>query len=64
MREMVQHRRVETVGKAGAVGPKPQWQNLFVAPAYDDGFFDDVPDEVAVAVPSPARRRRGGRRAA
>ncbi|MFD8566677.1 hypothetical protein [Streptomyces sp. NPDC059639] len=64
MREMVQHRRVEMVGNAGAAGPKPQWQNLFVAPAYGDGYFDDIADEAVVAVPAPARSRHGGHRAA
>ncbi|MER5948070.1 hypothetical protein ABT127_18630 [Streptomyces sp. NPDC001904] len=59
MRETVQHRRVETVtDKRAAAAPKPQWQNLFVAPAYGDGFFDDAADEAVVAVPAPAPRRR------
>ncbi|MFG2452848.1 hypothetical protein ACGFSG_26050 [Streptomyces sp. NPDC048512] len=49
-------------------GPKPQWQDLFLAPAYSPGFtFEDEPmDEPAVdwsQVSSLPQRRPAGHRA-
>ncbi|MEU8482327.1 hypothetical protein [Streptomyces sp. NPDC048641] len=48
-----QHRRVETVVRPVATGPKPKWQDLFLAPAYRDDLVDE-----AVQLPPVGRRRR------
>ncbi|MFG2440513.1 hypothetical protein [Streptomyces sp. NPDC048508] len=49
-------------------GPKPQWENLFLAPAYSAGFTfeDELIEEPAVdwsKVSSLPQRRPAGRRA-
>ncbi|MFD6552616.1 hypothetical protein, partial [Streptomyces sp. NPDC058398] len=62
-------RPVESIGRQPAViGPKPQWQDLFLAPAYStEATFEDEPiEEPAVdwsQVSSISQRRRpAGRR--
>lgn len=60
MREAVQRRRVETVGRQRAAAPRPQWQNLFQAPDYPDGYaFEEEEPVLETAV--PPRRQRAGR---
>ncbi|MGW6263555.1 hypothetical protein [Streptomyces sp. NPDC055085] len=67
MRDVQFRRRAETVGLQALRDPKPQWQDLFLAPAYSD--IDIVEEEFAEEpavdwsqVPSMPRRQRGGRR--
>ncbi|WP_329567638.1 hypothetical protein [Streptomyces sp. NBC_01361] len=43
--------------------PQPQWQNLFVAPTYAEGFVEQDEQEWAEEqAPSIQSRTRGGRR--
>ncbi|MEV1027074.1 hypothetical protein [Streptomyces sp. NPDC050264] len=43
--------------------PQPQWQNLFVAPAYPEGFAEEDEQEwTEEAAPSLQLRTRGARR--
>ncbi|MFJ8825325.1 hypothetical protein ACIREE_26540 [Streptomyces sp. NPDC102467] len=43
--------------------PQPQWQNLFVAPAYPEGFAEEDEQEWAEdQAPSTPLRTRGARR--
>ncbi|WP_413759472.1 hypothetical protein [Streptomyces sp. MMBL 11-3] len=65
MREGRTVRRAETVGRPSVTGPAPQWQNLFLAPAYRGDVAEEIEadwrQEKAAAAPVQ-RRRRGGRR--
>ncbi|MFF1263584.1 MULTISPECIES: hypothetical protein [unclassified Streptomyces] len=59
-------RRVETVERPLPVAPAPQWQNLFLAPAYH-GVIAEVIEadwEQEMTAPAALRRRPGDRRAA
>ncbi|MER7982744.1 hypothetical protein [Streptomyces sp. NPDC095817] len=68
MRDAQFRRPVESIGRRAVMGPKPQWQDLFLAPAYSaEASFEDEPlEEPAVdwsQVSSlPQRRRPAGRR--
>lgn len=68
MRDAQFRRPVESIGRRAVTGPKPQWQDLFLAPAYSaEATFEDEPvEEPAVdwsQVSSlPQRRRPAGRR--
>ncbi|MFE6155594.1 hypothetical protein [Streptomyces sp. NPDC057889] len=57
---------METVGRPLPVGPAPQWQNLFLAPAYQGDIDEDIQQdwEEEMPVPTALRRRPGGRGAA
>ncbi|MGW2082525.1 hypothetical protein ACWCOW_37435 [Streptomyces sp. NPDC001939] len=63
MREGLMGRRVETVGQPSTVAVKPQWQNLFLAPAYRGDVADEIEAdwERETAVLAVQRQRRGGR---
>ncbi|MGW6489529.1 hypothetical protein [Streptomyces sp. NPDC055056] len=74
MRDAQFRRLVVSVSPLTVTGPKPQWQDLFLAPAYSaEATFEDEPlDEPAVdwsqvsSLPQrrrPARRRVSGRAA-
>ncbi|MZD07750.1 hypothetical protein GTW43_22090 [Streptomyces sp. SID5785] len=62
MRESQVRRRAETAGRR-MPSPRPQWQNLFVAPVYGPDVTqpwceDALHDEPVTTV--PARRRAAG----
>ncbi|MYS40352.1 hypothetical protein GTY23_03590 [Streptomyces sp. SID5998] len=62
MREVQAERRVETVGRP-PVTAAPQWQNLFLAPAYRGDMAADLDADwkEETAAPAALRRRRGRR---
>ncbi|MGW4348298.1 hypothetical protein ACWEL8_24935 [Streptomyces sp. NPDC004690] len=66
MREVQAERRVETVGRP-PVTVAPQWQNLFLAPAYRGDMAADLDVDIdadweeETAAPAALRRRRGRR---
>ncbi|MGW3631863.1 hypothetical protein ACWD7F_17135 [Streptomyces sp. NPDC005122] len=67
MRDVTFRRPVESIGRRAVTGPKPQWQDLFLAPAYsaDAMVEEEVVEEPAVdwsQVSLMPRRERGGRR--
>lgn len=60
-------RRAETVSRQAVMGTKPQWQDLFLSPAFSDEAMDEEEfvEEPAVdwsQVSLIPQRRRGGRR--
>ncbi|MET7390509.1 hypothetical protein ACFYPT_38610 [Streptomyces sp. NPDC005529] len=70
MRDVTIRRPVESIGRRAVTGPKPQWQDLFVAPAYsaDDTVEEEVIEEPVVnwsqvsSIPQRRQPRPGGRR--
>ncbi|MFI5998550.1 hypothetical protein ACIBAC_42780 [Streptomyces sp. NPDC051362] len=68
MRDAQFRRPVESIVRRAVMGPKPQWQDLFLAPAYSaEASFEDEPlEEPAVDWSQmsllPQRRRPAGRR--
>ncbi|MFD7206285.1 hypothetical protein [Streptomyces sp. NPDC059893] len=66
MREGLMGRRVETVGQPTTLAAKPQWQNLFLAPAYSDDVAEEIKADWEQETASLAvqRQRRGGQRTA
>ncbi|MFG3172276.1 hypothetical protein [Streptomyces sp. NPDC048200] len=68
MRDAQFRRPVENITRRATTGPKPQWQNLFLAPAYtaeaafEDGLLEEPPVDWS-QVSSLQRRRPAGRRA-
>ena len=68
MRDAQFRRPVVSSGPRAVIGPKPQWNDLFLAPAWSEApIEDEYLDEPAVdwsQVSSiPQRRRPAGRRA-
>lgn len=70
MRDVTFRRPVESIGRRAVAGPKPQWQDLFLAPAYsadvtvEEEFIEEPAVDWAQVSSIPQRRRPVGRRVA
>ncbi|MEU8795326.1 hypothetical protein [Streptomyces sp. NPDC048643] len=70
MRDVSFRRPVESVGRRAVTGPKPQWKDLFLAPAYtadaaaEEEFIEEPAVNWSQVSSIPQRRRPVGRRVA